>query len=275
MSPFFFKFEGLQWLLAPIFIFSRYLFYAALLYGVFYIWKRREWFYLKIQQKFPSDKDLRREIGYSILTSFIFGLMAWLFIGTPIVKYTQFYRDISAHGIGWLVLSVPLTLLVHDTYFYWMHRLMHHPKLYKKVHLVHHKSVNPSPWAAYAFHPSEAFIEAGIIPVLLFLMPLHPVSFLSFVTIMLWFNVYGHLGYELFPKKIYAHPLGRWLNTSIYHNQHHERFDGNYSLYFTFWDRFCGTLRTDAAAKVAEVHDRIAANKQEESFSVHQTRFSG
>jgi Delta7-sterol 5-desaturase len=56
---------------------------------------------------------------------------------------------------------------------------------------------------------------------------------------------------------MYDHPLGRRLNTSIYHNQHHESFHGNYSLYFTFWDRWCGTLREDSALKKEQVHRRI------------------
>ena len=30
-----------------------------------------------------------------------------------------------------------------------------------------------------------------------------------------------------------------------WHNQHHQFFDGNYGLYFTFWDRMMGTLRAD------------------------------
>jgi len=42
---------------------------------------------------------------------------------------------------------------------------MHHKKLFRWFHLVHHQSTNPSPWAAYAFHPLEAVVEAGIIAV--------------------------------------------------------------------------------------------------------------
>ncbi|MBK6998392.1 MAG: sterol desaturase family protein [Lewinellaceae bacterium] len=81
---------------------------------------------------------------------------------------------------------------------------------------------------------------------------------------MLLFNVYGHLGYELFPPKMYKHTLGKWLNTSIYHNLHHEKFKGNYGLYFTFWDRLCGTLREDGLKKVEEVHgrERPISNKE-------------
>ena len=249
-----------RWLLVPVLIFARYAVLCGLLFIIFYGWKRREWLFRKIQQRFPGDRDFRREIGYSFLSACIFGVVAWLCLGTSLREMTRFYTDIGQHGRWWLVASVPLALLIHDTYFYWMHRLMHHPRVYRRGHLIHHKSVNPSPWAAYAFHPLEAVLEAGIIPVLLLALPLHPVSFFSWITLMLWFNVYGHLGYEIFPKSVYSHPLGRWLNTSIYHNQHHERFTGNYSLYFTLWDRLMGTLRTDSAAKVDAVHEQIEAH---------------
>lgn len=246
-----------HWLIAPLIIYGRYFLLCGWLFVLFYLWKQRAWFYRKIQKKFPARADYLREIGYSALTAVIFAGMGWLWLGTPLRAYTRFYTDISEHGIVYLVLSVPVLLFLHDSYFYWMHRLMHHPRLYRHIHLVHHRSVNPSPWAAYAFHPVEAVMEAGIIPLILLLVPVHPVALFTFVTLMLWFNVYGHLGYELFPKKMYEHPLGRWLNSSVYHNRHHERFQGNYSLYFCCWDRWMGTLRPDNEVQVAAIHDQI------------------
>ncbi|MCB9305659.1 MAG: sterol desaturase family protein [Lewinellaceae bacterium] len=247
-----------QWLFGPVLIFGRYVLFCAAFFLVFYVWKRREWFFKKIQQRFPMPADYRREIGYSAIASIIFAIVTWLCLGTPLKHYTLFYTDIDQYGWAWLLFSIPLTLFVHDAYFYWIHRLMHRRIFYRRVHLIHHKSVNPSPWAAYAFHPVESVLEAGIIPLLLFGMPLHPLSFWAFITLMLLFNVYGHLGYELFPRSWYSHPLGRWLNTSVYHNLHHEKFTGNYGLYFTIWDRWCGTLRTDSEQKIENLHQRSA-----------------
>jgi lathosterol oxidase len=66
------------------------------------------------------------------------------------------------------IVSLALMLLLHDAWFYWTHRLMHHPKIFRHVHLVHHRSINPSPWAAYSFHPIEAVIEAGIYLLIVF-----------------------------------------------------------------------------------------------------------
>ena len=62
---------------------------------------------------------------------------------------------------------------------------------------------------------------------------------------MIIYNVYGHLGWELYPKNFHKTRIGKWINTSVAHNQHHQYFKGNYSLYFLFWDRIMGTLRKD------------------------------
>lgn len=247
----------MNWLLAPFLIFGRYAVLCLVLFSIFYGWKRRAWLSRKIQQRFPARADYLREIGYSLVSALIFAGMAALWLGTPLRACTKWYTDIHLHGLPYLFLSVGIILAIHDTYFYWIHRLMHHPRVYRRIHLLHHRSVNPSPWAAYAFSPLEALLEASIIPLILLLTPVHPLAFFAFITIMLWFNVYGHLGYELFPKAVYTHPLGRWLNSAIYHNLHHERVNGNFGLYTTVWDRLMGTLREDSAARVEEVHGRV------------------
>jgi len=76
-------------------------------------------------------------------------------------------------------------------------------------------------------------------------LPFHPTAVGVFLLFMMIYNVYGHLGYELYPKGFNEHPIGRWMNTSVNHNQHHKFFTGNYGLYFLFWDKFMGTLRKD------------------------------
>jgi len=117
--------------------------------------------------------------------------------------------------------------------------------LFNIFHLVHHKSTNPSPFAAYAFHPLEAILEAGIFVVFLFTLPVHFYHLFFFFLFMIIYNVYGHLGWELYPKGFSKHWLGKWINTSVNHNLHHQYFKGNYGLYFLFWDRLMGTIRPD------------------------------
>lgn len=130
---------------------------------------------------------------------------------------------------------------------------MHHPAVYKLVHRVHHLSTNPSPWAAMAFHPIEAVIEASVIIVIAVLFPIHPLTIAIFLLGMMIYNVYGHLGYELYPRGFAKSKLGKWVNTSVSHNQHHQFFKGNYGLYFLWWDRWMGTLRDDYSHQFDEV----------------------
>ena len=159
--------------------------------------------------------------------------------------HTTLYREIAERGWGYYFGLFPVLFVIHDTYFYFIHRLMHLPFFYRHVHKVHHRSTNPSPWAAYSFHPLEALLEFGILPLFLFTLPIHRTHVLLFFLVMIAYNVYGHLGFELYPRRFSQSRVGRWINTSVNHNQHHQYFTGNYSLYFLFWDRWLGTLRSD------------------------------
>jgi Delta7-sterol 5-desaturase len=236
---------------------SRYLIIASIAFFIWYVLLRRLNASKKIQAKYPHFKDYAREIGFSIATVFIMSFIPATILGSPeLAKYTKFYTNINQHSILWFVLAFPLMAFIHDTYFYWMHRLMHHPSIFKIVHLIHHKSTNPSPFAAYAFHPLEAIVEAGIFVVFVFTMPVHLFHLLFFFLFMIVYNVYGHLGWELYPKRFSRHWLGKWINTSVNHNQHHQYFKGNYGLYFLFWDRMMGTIRKDYDEKFDEVKNR-------------------
>ncbi len=225
---------------------SRYFVIAGIFFFLFYVLLHKKIAYKKIQARAPKTKDYAREILYSVITICIFALVPLVILHMPaIARTTTFYTDIHQYGWVYFWLAFPLLFILHDTYFYWTHRLMHHPKLFKLFHLVHHRSTNPSPWAAYAFHPLEAIVEAGIFVVFLYTLPVHALHLFIFFFLMIVYNVYGHLGYELYPKGFNKHWLGRWINTSISHNQHHQYFRGNYGLYFTFWDRVMGTMRKD------------------------------
>lgn len=224
-------------------IFARYFVLAMIAYVIFYVIKREAWRFKRLQKNFPLRKDYIREFTYSLITTFIFAIIGYAVFLTPFAKLTRVYYDVSAYGITYLVISIVLMIVIHDTYFYWTHWLMHRKAFYRYVHKVHHLSTNPSPWAAMAFHPLEAIIEALVIVVIAVLIPCHPWALGIFLLLMMIYNVYGHLGYELYPKGFSKSIIGRWINTSVNHNLHHQTFKGNYGLYFLFWDRIMGTLQ--------------------------------
>ena len=75
-----------------------------------------------------------------------------------------------------------------------------------------------------------------------FTLPVHKSALILFLLLQFIYNVYGHLGFELYPKNFHKTFIGKWINTSVAHNMHHKYFTGNYGLYFLFWDRLMGTL---------------------------------
>src|SRR4029077_17489739 len=115
----------------------------------------------KIVQRDPLPSDVRREVGWSLLTGGIFGLVGAVTIWLASLGVTQVYLQVDDvccewdHGWTWFWCSIPLAIIVHDTYFYWTHRLMHHRALFRWFHRVHHQSRNPSPWARYCSDPLE------------------------------------------------------------------------------------------------------------------------
>jgi len=195
----------------------------------------------KIQSRQASRKDFSREILHSMQSTLIMSAVAFLVLFTDIKQHTLVYDNLSEFGHWYVPVSVGLSLIIHDTYFYWMHRFLHHPKIFRYAHLIHHKSVNPSPWASYSFHAIEALTEGAILFVLAMVLPMHPVAIALFVFSGFVINVYGHLGYEIMPRGFRKTWLFEVINTSTHHNMHHSRFKGNYGLYFRFWDRVMGT----------------------------------
>ncbi len=247
------------------FIFSsittRYFLIAGIAFLFFYIFFPNKFKHLRIQNKFPKMDDYKREVFFSFISMIIFSIIA-LLINFVFKPYTQIYNDIHAYGIPYLFISFILMLFIHDTYFYWTHRLMHHKKLYNIFHLTHHKSRNPSPWAAYSFHPLEAVVEAGVLVVIAFIMPVHQVMFVFFFLFSIIINVIGHLGYEIFPKKLIQSKFGRYVNTSVAHNLHHKYNRGNFGFYFSFWDRIMGTLDPKTDKIYDEIKERKSNNKE-------------
>jgi Delta7-sterol 5-desaturase len=247
----------------------RYLAFAGSLFLIFYIWKRRDWFKYKIQQKFPDNKRILKEIGYSFLSIAVFSI-----VGTTIFLlrkngYTQMYLDINAHSPGYFLFSVVAFIVIHDTYFYWTHRFMHWKKIYPYVHKIHHLSTNPTPWAAFAFHPLEAVIEVGIVPLMVFLIPIHPLALLIWVLYQTGMNVLGHLGFEIFPSGFTTGKVSKWHNTSVHHNMHHKHVTCNYGLYYNFWDRIMATNHAHYSEEFERVKTR--SNSAEEEINLADT----
>lgn len=200
-------------------------------------------------RRFPDRKSsqadqIRKEIRWSLASAAIYGapagLLAW---GWQEHGWTKIYTNGSDYPWWWLPASVVVYLLLHDAWFYWTHRWMHRPEIFRRMHAVHHASRNPTAWAAMSFHPWESLVGAVVIPVLVLLIPIHYAALLAVLMVMTVMGVTNHMGWELFPRWVVNGRLGQWLITASHHQRHHEKYLCNFGLYFRFWDQLCGTDR--------------------------------
>ncbi len=213
----------------------------------------------RIQNHTPDGAQVRREMQYSIGTLIIFALLDIIMIWLNEIGVSKLYFDVADYGWGYLCASFFITVLIHDAYFYAIHRLMHVKPIYERVHKVHHTFTNPTPFAAYAFHPLEAALEFGVVVVLVLVMPIHIAVLIIFVVYMLTMNSLAHLGFEFFPKGFARHPIGKWFLTATHHNIHHRTFRYNFGFYFTFWDRVLGTNHPH----YEDLFDEVAGRERE------------
>jgi Delta7-sterol 5-desaturase len=212
---------------------------GAVLFVLFVLargWSERR----RIQARRATAADVRREITWSIITTAVYALVGLLTVRVEQSGYSHIYMDVAAWGWWYTALSLPLVLLAHDAYFYWVHRAMHHPVVFTRFHRLHHLSRTPTSWASYSFAPGEAVLMALFMPIIVVLLPLHVTVIFVFLAVMIVRNAMGHCGVEFHPHWWVDSPCDL-LTTPTHHDLHHQKFSGNYGLYFTWWDRWMGT----------------------------------
>lgn len=230
---------------------ARYLIGAGSVFLLIWVIFRSRLVHRKIRGSVPPIGQIRREIGYSLLTVCIFAS-----VGTTIALGARYgvlpvYTEVSSYGWLYFFASLALMIVAHDAYFYWVHRLMHRIPLLWRVHVAHHRSHNPTPWAAYAFDPGEALIHALFMPVFVAIVPMHVGGLFVFTAHMILRNAVGHCGYELFPGGWASHPVLGQVTTVTHHDMHHEQAPRNFGLYFTWWDRWMGTEHPEYRRRAA------------------------
>ncbi|MCX8020989.1 MAG: sterol desaturase family protein [Chitinophagaceae bacterium] len=237
--------QPVNFLLAALIIFivvtARYFIVSGLFYVIFYVWKRKKWTARKINPRDYPKGQFRKEIIRSILTSILFGLSGALLLWMWQKGYARIYVNVRDYPLWWLPVSLFLALFLQETYYYWLHRWMHIPSVYRLVHQWHHDSHIASPWTAFSFHPIEGLIQAAFLPLLLLFLPMHVGTLIVMLIIMSVTSVINHLDIEIYPSWFAGVPLLRSFIGATHHSLHHKQFKYNYGLYFTWWDKWMQT----------------------------------
>ncbi len=207
----------------------------------------------RIQDRTARAADLRREIATSFRTTLVFSVAGFCMFLASRAGWMTIYQDFSLRGPVYFAVTLVLMIIAQDTWFYWTHRAMHHPRLFRVFHRTHHLSKTPTPWTAYAFDIPEAVVMVAFVPIWAAVVPMHDLALFSFVTWQIIRNVIGHAGVELSPVSGRPSRMFGWLNTTTHHDLHHQDMRSNFGLYFTWWDRLMGTEHPDYQAQVARI----------------------
>ena len=213
-----------------------YIFTSGTSYLYYCVW-RRERFFPGWDPSTPTEHAQRRAewtwafynlLGNAVLTAPIHHAL--------ITGRTKIYFDFQDHGWGWYAASFAVVLLFTEPLVYWAHRILHHPFLYRHIHVHHHKFRTPSPWTSMAFHPLDSFAQAAPHHLLIFLLPLHV-------------SVYGFFLMFLQVWSTFIHERVTWvhwsaINYTAHHTLHHKLNKSNYGQFFTFCDRLFGSYKS-------------------------------
>lgn len=211
----------------------------------------------KIRTDKPSARQLALEFAVSLRSLAIFSTIGALLFMVERAGYLPGPALAASWGWGWGIVSLILMVVGHDAYFYWTHRLVHDPRLFRTFHRRHHRSHNPSPFTAYSFDVAEAAMQALFVPIWMFIVPTEWAVVGFFMLHQIVRNTMGHSGYELFPARRGGKPLFDLLTTVTHHDIHHAEARWNFGLYFTWWDRLMDTEHPDYYARFESATRRV------------------
>ena len=130
---------------------------------------------------------------------------------------------------------------ITDFHFYFVHRFLHsHPTLYKRIHKVHHESINTNVMSGLSFHPVEGFLYFSSL-LLVGILPMTRFEFFIFKLGLQLAPIGGHIGYTWINVEKDDFPLSK-----CEHYTHHVKFNFNYGAGLfpegLVWDRALKTV---------------------------------
>lgn len=152
------------------------------------------------------------------------------------------WQSLGAWG-PWLYIAASSALFLWFTDFaiYWIHRWLHIPFLYKRLHKPHHKWIIPSPFASHAFDPIDGYLQSVPYHMSCYLFPIHKYQFMALFSFVNLWSIFIHDS-----DMICDHPLEHYINGPAHHTLHHIYFTCNYGQYFTWADKYFGSFRVPA-----------------------------
>lgn len=206
------------------------------------------------QSKKSGIFTFRKQVWDNMFWTCISGVTVWTAYEALVMwgfanGYAPFlnWSDNPVLFVAWFWI-VPFWASFH---FYWVHRFLHWPPLYRLAHSLHHRNTNVGPWSGLSMHPVEHVIYLSSL-LIHFVVISHPIH--------LFFHCYwntlgaatSHSGYEsLFVKNKKQLDLGYF-----FHQLHHRYFECNYGNAEVPWDKLFGSFHDGTPEANAMVKER-------------------
>ncbi|WP_084466386.1 sterol desaturase family protein [Kaistella palustris] len=185
--------------------------------------------------------QIRRELILSSVSAVIFGVTGMVVLVLYQLGYTKVYTDVREYPLWYLPVSIVIYLLLHDLYYYWLHRWMHSSAVLRRFHMTHHQSVRTTAFTSFSFHPVESLLQAVILPLIIMFLPMSLTAVFITLFLMTLSAIINHAGLEIYPLGKRFSFIRKNVIGATHHDQHHRNLKKNFGLYFTFWDRWMKT----------------------------------
>ena len=135
--------------------------------------------------------------------------------------------------VAWFLL-IPIWSSCH---FYWIHRALHWPPLYRLAHGLHHRNIVIGPWSGISMHPIEHLLYFSSV-LIHFVVASHPVHVFFHMHVQALNPAASHSGFD----GLMVGGKKRVELGDFFHQLHHRYFECNYGTAEMPWDRWFGTF---------------------------------
>lgn len=200
----------------------------------------------RIQTRRPRAQEL---LGPSIRTwlSNNLRVIAASLLTWPLLRLTGVHAG-PLPPLWLIVVQVAFFIYLDDFLYYWMHRTLHRPALFKRIHGWHHRIYTPWAVTGHYMHPTEYGLTALLVLVGPILVGAHVVTLWIWICFRQWEAAEGHCGYDFPWSPTHFLPFN---DGAIHHDVHHARVRGNYAGFLTWTDRVFGTFARGYEADLA------------------------
>ena len=224
------------------------------------------WFYSFTAQgkKLKYDaRDLARNNGIYTFRNQALDNMFWT-LASGATVWTAFeilYWWAAANGYApqvmfganpvWFALWFIIIPIWSSFHFYWIHRVLHWPPLYRLAHSLHHRNINIGPWTGISMHPVEHLMYFSSV-LIHFVVPSHPVHVLFHFYTQSLNPAFSHSGFD----GIVTSGTKRVEAGDFFHQLHHRYFECNYGTAEMPWDKVFGSFHDGSDEATAATRSR-------------------